>query len=161
MKNLGFIMLLLLSLVGCKAKKSHVVKSHMDSSYVNRGINNIEIGAISGRELNSRLRSDSSWNDVVWLRNFTGTISPKGGIKGEADEAMINRTGKEDRLEEATTTERDSTNIKGSSDIQQQGNVSKEGSTRSNQTEGFDIPWYAWLFIVGGILVVVFLLIKF
>ncbi|WP_392471309.1 hypothetical protein ACF3OC_08005 [Sphingobacterium cellulitidis] len=152
MKNLGLIMLLLFSLVGCKTRNSHVLKSSYDSSYVNRGINNVDLVAVSTRGINGSVLIESDWKNLIRLSGFTGTISPEGKIEGTAEDAQIEQSGNRKERNDQAISERDSTNIRGSSETVQGGEVKKESMDKGKQTEGFDIPWYAWLFAVGGIL---------
>lgn len=152
MKNLGLIMLLLFSLVGCKTRNSHVIKSSYDSSYVNRGINNVGFVASSTRGINGTVLIDSNWKNLIRIYGFTGTISDNGKFLGSADSAMIEETGNRNERNDRTINESDSTTIRGTSETVQEGEVKNDSMDKGKETEGFDIPWYAWLFAVGGIL---------
>lgn len=145
-------MLLLFSLVGCKTRNSHVLKSSYDSSYVNRGINNVDFVAVSTRGINGSVLIDSDWKNLIRLSGFTGTIFPEGKIQGTADSAEIEQSGNSSERNDQTINESDSTSIQGSSETVQEGEIKKDSMDKGKQTEGFDIPWYAWLFAVGGIL---------
>ncbi|MDM1048058.1 hypothetical protein [Sphingobacterium hotanense] len=160
MKNLGLIMLLLFSLVGCKTRNSHVLRSSYDSSFVNRGINHVDLEAVSTRGSSSLTLSNTDWKNLIKVSGFTGTISADGKIQGTADSAEIKQSGSKNKRSNQTTNETDSTNIKGSSSYDKQGEVKGSLIEKNKQTEGFDIPWYAWLFIIISILIVLALFKK-
>ena len=149
MKNIGLIMLLLLSLLGCKSKKSHVVKSVLDSSYVSREIKDIELVAVSTRDINSLAKLDSSWKDVIRLKGFSGTISPSGEIKGVAEEAQVDRSGNKSKQENQNTNERDSLGMHDGNDSFIGTRTIKEDLEKDGSSKGLSIPWYLWIAIPG------------
>lgn len=153
-------MLLLISLAGCKTKKSHVVKSSHDSSYVNHGIRSVDIAAVSSRGINGKSRIVTDWKNLIRLTGFTGTITPDGKVEGQADSADIQQSGNKDEKSDQRISESDSTNFSESSETTEEGEVKNESLDKGNQTEGFDIPWYAWLFAIGGIILAISLFKK-
>lgn len=153
-------MLLLISLAGCKTKKSHVLKSSNDSSYVNHGIRSVDIAAVSSRGINGRSHIVTDWKNLIRLTGFTGTITPDGKVEGQADSADIQQSGNKDEKSDQRISESDSTNFSESSETTEEGEVKNESLDKGNQTEGFDIPWYAWLFAIGGIILAISLFKK-
>ena len=160
MKNIGLIMLLLFSLVGCKTKKSHVIKNSYDSSFVNREKKNIDLMAVSSRGINSSEISDSNWNDLIRLKNFTGVISSNGEIKGEADEAELNRSGNKNKKKDQSITAKDSTNLNDNSESNNQGKIKIDNLDNSKESDGISIPWYTWPLVIIVIIILVYTFFK-
>lgn len=148
-------MLLLFSLVGCKTKKSHVVKSSLDSLSVNRELNNIGIRAISTKEQNSSLKMDSSWRNAIRLVNFTGVILPSGKVEGKADEAEVLQSGQSNKEVNQNLNQKDSTSLDGSSEVESKTEVEKRNTVADKETKGIAVPWY---YGVAGLVGLVYLI---
>lgn len=150
MKNIVLIMLLL-SLVGCKAKKSHVVKNSLDSSSVNREKTNLDFLTVSTKVQNSHLIMDSTWTNGIRLVNFTGMISRYGDIEGKADQAEVLQSGQSKKEQNQNLNQKDSVVDQSSSTTESITEVKQRSTVADKETKGIAVPWYIWLIGLGAV----------
>lgn len=160
MKNIVLIMLLLLALVGCKAKKSHVVKNSLDSSSVNREKTNLDFLAVSTKVQNSHLIMDSTWTNGIRLVNFTGMISRYGDVEGKADQAQVLQSGQSKKEQNQNLNQKDSLSDKSKTESESKISVKQRNTVADKETKGIAVPWYIWLIGLGAVAYAVYNLIK-
>lgn len=158
MKNIGLIMLLCFAVfMGCGSRKSHVVKSSLDSLVESREVNNTSIKAGSWRSQNTSLKMDSSWVNAVRLVNFTGVIFPDGKVDGKADEAEVLQQGAVEKEADQTLNEKDSTSLDGSSEVDSKTKVGKRNTVADKETKGIAVPWYMWLVGLAAVVCLIYI----
>ena len=148
MKNTVFVVLLLMSLVGCKAKKSHVVKNSLDSSSVNREKTNLDFLVVSTKVQNSTLKIDSNWTNGILLMNFTGVISRYGDIEGHADQVEVKEVGQLKKEQNQNLHQTDSISENSNTEIESETKVKKRNTVADKETKGIAVPWYIWLVVL-------------
>ena len=149
-----FILLLCLSLAGCKTGKSHVQRTNLDSLVHNRELSNIGISAVSAREQITALWVDSNWSTGINLVNFNGqltVVSNQLRADGTAEKVTVRQSGETVKAESVRIVEKDSLSGQLSSETNALTQIKKKEVKRQKETKGIRIPWYIWLIAVGAV----------
>lgn len=152
MQKLGLIVLACLTLLGCRARKSQVHKSTVDSTASSLEQSNIEVKGGIYRVNSTSSTLDSIWQIGMRFENFSGIIHPDGRIEGKADQAGILNQGQKKSGSDQTSKEGDTTAISKSDRRRSDTALHKKEYDRQKEVEGTKIPWYVWLLAIAAVL---------
>lgn len=152
MKKAGLIILACLALLGCRARKSQVHKSTVDSTASSLEQSNIEVKGGIYRVISTSSSLDSNWHIGMRFENFSGVIHPDGRIEGKADQADILNQGQKKSGSDQTLREGDTTSTSVSGSKKSDTSLQKTEDDRQKEVEGTEIPYWVWLILIGAIL---------